>query len=116
MQLVPSHELIDLNPADPVNLHHPNDIECSVPTTDNNTDISDVNTTAPDRNIDDFDEFVSIETPNDNTNNSVTVNHTNHNDSVLVRHIVKMSKLYYQSKIRLSNTAMDKIHGRLSPS
>ena len=29
--------------------------------------------------------------------------------------LVKVSKLYYQSKIRLSNTAMDKIHGRLSP-
>ena len=66
-------------------IQHSNDIESSVPTTDNNTDISDANTTTPDRNIDDFDEFVSIEIPNDNAND-VTVNHTNQNDSMPVWH------------------------------
>ena len=86
LRFVPSHELIDMNPVYSVNLHHPSDIECSVPTTDNNTDITDANTTASDRNIDDFDEFVPIQTTNDNTNDSVTVNHTNQNDSVPVRH------------------------------
>ena len=73
-------------PVDSVNLHQPDDIMSSVPSTDNNTDINDANTTAPDCNIDDFDEFVSIETQNDNKNDSVTVNHTNQNDSTLVRH------------------------------
>ena len=83
MQLVPSHKLIDINPEDLVTFHHPNDIECSVLTTDNNTDINDANTTAPDRNIDDS-EFASIETPNDNTNDCVTINPANQNDSVPV--------------------------------
>ena len=69
---------------DSANLPHPNDIKCSVLTTDNNTDFNDANTTASERSIDDFDEFLSIETPNDNTNDSVTVNPTNQNDSVPV--------------------------------
>ena len=67
-------------------IKHSNDTECSVPTTDKNTDITDANTTIPDHNIDDFDEFVSIEIPNDNTNDNVTFNHTNQNDSVPVWH------------------------------
>ena len=45
MQLVPSHALIDINPVDSVNFHHPNGIECSVPTSHNNTDITNANTT-----------------------------------------------------------------------
>ena len=45
LQLVPSHALIDINPVDSVNLHHPNDIECSVPASDKNTDITNANTT-----------------------------------------------------------------------
>ena len=80
------HELIDINPVDSANLPHSNDIKCSLLTTDNNTDFNDANTTAPERNIDDFDEFLLIETPNDNTNDSVTVNPTNQNDSVPVWH------------------------------
>ena len=64
-------------------------LKCLVPTTDNNTDIIDAYTTGPDQYIGDFDEFVSIETPNTNTNDSVTVNHTNLNGSVPVRHTLR---------------------------
>ena len=69
-------------------MHHPNNIKCSVLTTDNNTDIKDANTTAPDCDIDDcdIDEFVSIEPPNNNTSDSDTIYHINQNDCAPVRH------------------------------
>ena len=74
------------SPVDSVNLYHPNDIKSSVPTTHNKADINDANAFAPNRNTDEFYEFVSIETPNENTNDSVTVNHTYQSDSVPVRY------------------------------
>ena len=38
LELVPFQKLIGINPVDSENLYHPNDIECSVPTIDNNID------------------------------------------------------------------------------
>ena len=74
--------------------------------TTQNTDINNTSTTAPNRKIGDFDEVVLIETPNDNTNDSVTVNHTNQNDSTSVQCANQNVQIVYRSTTKLSNITL----------
>ena len=93
-------------------------LKFSVMTT-HNTDINNTSTTAPNRKIGDFDEVVLIETPNDNTNDSVTVNHTNtnQNDSTSVQcanQNVQIVLPKYNQTVKYHLITLDKIHEKLT--